>query len=148
MAARDHTLPAVTRALTIALAAAVAASGMLTTLHVHGYGAHRHAEHRHGPAAHGHVGEAAADSHDAARPHDPAVARIEPCRPGAHVVPVAGSGVSTGLQHAPAADRAGVLHVGLPTAARSRVAAPDARAHSPPRLTDGPLRAPPLSRRA
>lgn len=122
----------------IAGAALLAVSAPVSALHVHVYDAHDHEEHHHGPAAHSHApGRASgASSH-----HGVPIAKA--CDPGGHVLSL----VFTCVQPAPH----GSDPVVVPTAAWSDpapegrpVSAPrDVRAHSPPRLTDAPVRAPP-----
>ncbi len=143
-----HKLPAVQRVL-----AAVVAVAMLSTFgsaafqHVHAYLDHDHPDHRHGPASHGHsaVGHShAQDSHapDAHAPGD--VAQLEGCDPGEHAVSVAFTYVAPQPEHPPVPVAADAIIVAPPERTWRYVAASDVRVHSPPRLTDAPLRAPPV----
>lgn len=127
--------------------AALLASRPASMQHVHVYEGHDHPEHHHGPAAHSHE---QADPH---RHHDeiPAATsghRLESCDPGEHVVPVVFTCVSPTAQQAPLADVAVVGRVNPPDVVRCCATLSDVRAHSPPRLTDAPLRAPPVVRPA
>lgn len=134
-----HTLQAVIRAVAAALVVGLAlASVSARVQHVHAYRGHDHADHDHGTAVHGHV---AAHDHEA----DDARGgwRLEACDPAAHVVP---AGVACALATVPytVAPAEAVARVLAPLLTTWRVSAPrDVRAHSPPRLTDAPLRAPP-----
>jgi hypothetical protein len=124
-------------------------------LHVHVYVRHDHPDHHHGPAAHGH---GATHHHHGdhetlygterrgsrAGHADEQTTVFDACNPGDHAVQF----VFTCIR----ADAYPVLHltsiVSGPLAPTVegwwRVAPSDVRAHSPPRLTDGPLRAPPV----
>jgi hypothetical protein len=129
------------------LAVLVAVSMLLTSgsagvQHVHAYTDHDHAEHHHGPASHAH---AAVTPHPDSDSHAPdAAARLEGGDPGEHAVSVAVTYV------APQPDQA-LVPVTLDTTVATppervwrHVVPSDVRAHSPPRLTDAPLRAPPV----
>lgn len=128
----------------MACSAWLAVAGSLPLLHVHVDAGHEHPEHRHGPAIHGHA------PHDGRAPgadvHDDL--RIGPCDPEDHAASLSAvRATATGgapIFVAPA------LTTGLvaPDAGTPAGAPRDVRAHSPPRLTDGPLRAPPASRPA
>ena len=110
-------------------------------LHVHAYEGHDHADHHHGPAAHFH-GEAAEHQHpDEGTSHD---VRFESCNPGAHAVAAAVTCVASISQQAPFGEAVVVVRFTSPPPAPHRVNVSDVRAHSPPRLTDAPLRAPPV----
>jgi hypothetical protein len=128
------------------LVAAVAAVALLsmsasTALpHVHADARHDHPEHQHGPASHGHSTTAHSHLADAHPPDD--AARLEGCDPGVHAVSVAFTCV------APHVDPVAVpvmrdTIIESPPQSWRRVTRSDVRAHSPPRLTDAPLRAPP-----
>jgi len=133
----------VIRVVTIVLAlAALAASGPLRMLHVHGYEEHDHPDHHHGPAAHSHT--AARPLHQDVRTGDAGAIRLESCDPGAHVVPVAFTCVPPLRPHVPVVEPTVVAQIRLPPVAPTSFPVSDTRAHSPPRLTDAPLRAPPL----
>jgi hypothetical protein len=116
----------------------------LPTLHAHVYGDHDHPEHHHGPAVHTHARAATARLPVADAP----AARIGPCEPGEHAIGLAAALVAgpdaIGFPVAPVLSRGLFPLVGEAPAAARR----DVRAHSPPRLTDGPLRAPPALRPA
>ena len=116
------------------------AVGALPTLHAHVYADHDHPEHRHGLAFHEH--------HHAVDHETFPRAGMAPCEPDGHVVSlrltygkvrtVDGAGLMPSAAQLPEPD----LTL-APVAARR-----DIRVHGPPRLTDGPLRAPPASRPA
>jgi hypothetical protein len=132
----------------IAILACVALSGgneLLPLLHVHDYGDHDHPTHDHGPAFHGH-GHGAVDDDEPAGPSPRA--RVAPCEPDAHVVSLrAVAATPTPLSvHILASPVAPFLvrQVSAPPLERRD----EVRSHSPPGLTDSPLRAPPLSRPA
>jgi hypothetical protein len=132
----------VVRALTVfSCVAWLALAGALPGLHVHESQDHEHREHRHGPAFHSHprnhVANLPADGHSPIR--------IGPCDPAHHAVLlsaaiVTASGSPT-LFIAPAVQGGPAAGDALERTTPLR----DLRAHSPPRLTDGPLRAPPAS---
>jgi hypothetical protein len=127
--------------LTLASVALLAASGSLPLLHIHVYAEHDHPSHHHGPAFHTH-GHATNDHH---RPGDPPVARFAPCEADAHVLSltaVAATPIpqSVEVEAAPLAP-----FVLTPVPAPPLQARDEVRAHSPPGLTDSPLRAPPPS---
>jgi hypothetical protein len=133
----------VNRLITI-LACAVLLVGneSLPLLHVHVYADHDHPAHHHGPAFHSH-------GHSANDHHTPATtsprARVAPCEPDAHVLSLAAVAATPSPQHvqAAAASPTPFLFTAVPPPpieARDEV-----RAHSPPGLTDSPLRAPPSS---
>jgi len=126
---------------TIAVAT-LAISGSSARQHVHAYAAHDHADHHHGPAFHAHTPAVHHHQHDADAPGN--VARIEGCDPGAHAVSVVFNGVAPQPEHAPVPLTAETASVTPPQQLWRSVTPSDVRAHSPPRLTDAPLRAPPL----
>jgi hypothetical protein len=133
----------VIRGLTMILAlAALAASGPLRMLHVHAYDGHDHPDHHHGPAAHSHA-PAHHIHHDVGSAGDAGAESLESCDPGAHVVPVVFTCISPARPQVVAAEPAVLVQLQLPSVAPAVVAIFDTRAHSPPRLTDAPLRAPP-----
>lgn len=148
-----HKLPAVQRVLAAVVAVAMlSTSGSAAFQHVHAYLDHDHPDHHHGPASHGHsaVGHSQAqDSHaqdsHAQHLHAPGeVAQIEGCDPGEHAVSVAFTYVAPQPEHPPVPIAADAVIVALPERTWCYVAASDVRVHSPPRLTDAPLRAPPV----
>jgi len=124
----------------IVCAALMPVFGPLSGLHVHDYATHDHPEHHHGPAAHSHqaVAHADADHGDAAR-------HLEACDAGVHAISFVFTCVTPGASHG-ALTAGPVAFAALPTPPRlsAFLALSDVRAHSPPRLTDAPLRAPPL----
>jgi hypothetical protein len=126
----------------LAALAALAASGPVSMLHVHAYEGHDHPDHHHGPAAHSHD-EA---DHDRHRDESPGATSIhlESCDPGEHAVPVVFTCVSPIAHQAPLADGAVAVLIVAPDVASCCATLSDVRAHSPPRLTDAPLRAPPV----
>ena len=126
----------------LACAALLVSNESLPLLHVHVYADHDHPTHQHGPAFHGH-------GHSASDDHAPAVAstgaRVAPCEPDAHVlslraVVAAPTTVSVHIVASPAAPFVVGEVPAPPLEARDEV-----RVHSPPGLTDSPLRAPPPS---
>jgi hypothetical protein len=129
------------------LAALVAVAMLSTswsapTQHVHAYVDHDHADHHHGPASHGHSTAAHPHAPDFHAPHD--AAQLERCDPGQHAVSLAYTCVAPHPDHVPAPVRLETTIVVPPERAWRHVTPFDVRAHSPPRLTDAPLRAPPL----
>ena len=126
----------------LACAALLVSNESLPLLHVHVYADHDHPTHQHGPAFHGH-GHGAIDHHAPARASTGA--RVAPCEPDAHVLSLrAVAAVPTTLSVHIACSAVTPFLVGEvsapPLEARDEV-----RAHSPPGLTDSPLRAPPPS---
>ena len=126
----------------LACAALLVGNESLPLLHVHVYADHDHLTHHHGPAFHGHAPSAIDD-------HAPAGsstgARVAPCEPDAHVLSLrAVAATPTTLSVHIAASPVAPFVVG-------EVSAPllesrdEVRVHSPPGLTDSPLRAPPPS---
>jgi hypothetical protein len=115
-------------------------SGSSALQHVHAYASHDHSEHHHGLAAHRH--EAVAHHHES---HDsePSPA-IEGCDPGAHAVSVVFTYVAPHADHALLPSAVEFLELASPRSGWRTTLPKDVRAHSPPRLTDTPLRAPPL----
>jgi hypothetical protein len=124
------------------LAAVVAVAMLLTSgsavwQHVHAYIDHDHADHHHGPASHGHS--------MAAHPHAPDDAvRLEGCDPGKHAVSAVFTCVAPQPGHVPAPVTLDSIVATPPEQAWRHGTPSDVRAHSPPRLTDAPLRAPPV----
>lgn len=122
-------------------------AGSTVLRHVHAYADHDHADHHHGPAAHGHsaVAHAHAPDRDAPDAHGPDdAARLEGCDPGEHAVSVVFTYVAPHPDHAPVPVTLETILVAPPAQAWRHVTPSDVRAHSPPRLTDAPLRAPPV----
>ncbi len=141
-------LPAVHRVLAVLVAVAMLSiSGSAAWQHVHAYVDHDHPDHQHGPASHGHSAVPHShlpDSHapDASAPEG--AARLEGCDPGAHAVSVAFTYVAPHPDHVPLPVMFERIIASPPQQQAWRpVARSDVRAHSPPRLTDAPLRAPP-----
>jgi hypothetical protein len=120
----------------------LAGNEALPLLHVHDYADHDHPAHQHGPAIHGH----GRVSHDRQAPvSSPLSARLAPCEPDAHVLSLRGVAATPSQQgvHVSAAPLAPfVLTLVAPPPLEARE---EVRAHSPPGLTDSPLRAPPSS---
>ncbi|MEQ1897018.1 MAG: hypothetical protein ABL971_06465 [Vicinamibacterales bacterium] len=130
----------------VAIVVAVAMLSMSASaalLHVHASAGHEHAEHHHGPAAHSHASVVHHHQHAGAAHRDGS--EIEPCDPADHVVPLAFTCVAAGQVDVPLPEAfdAGVL--ATPSTSTVAVAPSDVRAHSPPRITDAPLRAPPIA---
>lgn len=119
----------------------LAVGASLPTLHAHVYAGHDHPEHRHGLAFHEHLHE----GHPATASAEARRARVAPCEPDEHVVSMRATVVKThdrAIVYLPSTGARGAE----PTAVRAAWSARrDVRAHGPPRLTDGPLRAPPAS---
>lgn len=139
---RAHTLGPVIRLVTTYLVLlALPATIAVSVLHVHAYEGHDHPDHRHGPAAHSHE---AASHH---RHQDEGTGdgvRIQACSAGAHAVAAVFTCVASTCHQAPPVEAAVLVGGSLPPPVTPRVNITDVRAHSPPRLTDAPLRAPPL----
>lgn len=137
-------LRAVSTIVAVALLAISASAGLQ---HVHAYADHGHPDHDHGPAVHAHVAMGH-DAADHAAPPDSGLtehgARFEGCDPGAHAVSVAFKYVTPQPEHPPLPVTVDVVVVAPPEHAWCRIAPSHVRAHSPPRLTDAPLRAPPV----
>lgn len=138
--------PVVLRGVAVVVAVAMLSmSGSAALLHVHASAGHEHAEHHHGPAAHSHAPVIHQHHHQHAAAARGDGTEIEPCEPADHIVPLAFTCVAAEQVDVPLPEvvDAVVLTAPMTTAA---VAAPsDVRAHSPPRITDAPLRAPPTS---
>lgn len=131
------------RVLAAVVAVAVlSASGAATWQHVHAYVDHDHADHHHGPASHGHSSGARVHAPDSPAPSDEV--RLEACDPGEHAVSVVFTHVAPHLEHAPAPVALETIQVAPPEQPWRHATPSDVRAHSPPRLTDAPLRAPPV----
>lgn len=122
--------------------AMLSTSASVALQHVHAYVDHDHAEHHHGPASHEHT--AVAHSHAPTSQAANDTARLEGCEPGEHAVSVVFTYVAPQPDHVPAPVTLETLIVVPPGQAWRHVTPSDVRAHSPPRLTDAPLRAPPL----
>lgn len=138
-----HRLPPVFRALaTIVAVAMLSVSATATMQHVHAYTDHDHAEHHHGPASHEHTAVVHLDHSDPGIAAD--AARLEGCEPGAHAVSVVFTCVAPQPNYAPAPIELEMVITAPPEQACCHVTPSEVRAHSPPRLTDAPLRAPPL----
>jgi hypothetical protein len=136
----------VQRLITIlACVALLVGNESLPLLHVHDDADHEHPAHQHGPAFHSHEHVATGDHLPAAPEHG---AHFAPCEPDAHVLSLAAVVATPASSHV----HVGAAPVTLFTC--TRVAPPpleardEVRAHSPPGLTDSPLRAPPTSRPA
>jgi hypothetical protein len=126
----------------VACVALLAGNESLPLLHVHAYADHDHPAHHHGPAFHGRAHDAADHHASATAPRGPQVA---PCEPDAHLLSLRAVAATQPPQHvhvaaAPVALFAFTRVLTPPLGARDEV-----RAHSPPGLTDSPLRAPPAS---
>lgn len=122
-------------------------SASAALLHVHASAGHEHAEHHHGPAAHSHA--AVVDQHRHHHQHE-AEARgdgtqIESCDPADHVVPLAFTCVAAGEADVPLPEVVAANVLMTPRTSAVAVAPSDVRAHGPPRITDAPLRAPPIA---
>lgn len=117
-------------------------SASMALQHVHEYVDHDHADHHHGPASHGHSSVARAQAPESHAPDD--AARLEGCDPGEHVVSVAFIYVAAQPDHVPVPVMLDAIVVTPPKETWRHVALSDVRAHGPPRLTDAPLRAPPV----
>jgi hypothetical protein len=137
-----HRLPAVHHVLAVLVAVAMlSTSGPSGFQHVHAYADHDHADHHHGPASHGHSAIAHAHAPDSHADDD---ARLEACDPGEHAVSVVFTYVAPHPDHVPSPVTLETIIV-VPPEQRWRHFMPrDVRAHSPPRPTDAPLRAPPV----
>ena len=122
-------------------AAVLSISGSAAWLHVHAYGGHDHAEHHHGPAAHGHAPVTRHHPHGVDAPEGP---EMEPCSPAEHVLAFEFTSETPVPLHAPVPEAGLAFVLPAPLDAAAVVRATDVRAHSPPRLTDAPLRAPPV----
>ena len=70
---------------------------------------------------------------------------IEACDPADHVVPLAFTCVAAGQVDLPLPDTFDAGALATPSTSTVAVAPADVRAHSPPRITDAPLRAPPIA---
>jgi hypothetical protein len=138
-------LAGVTRCLTaLACGAWLAVAGSLPLLHVHVDAGHEHRAHRHGPAMHGHAPHGVGAPDAAGREER----RLGPCDPGDHAVSLSAVR-ATATTGAPVFVAPALTTTLFALDAEAPAAAPrDVRAHSPPRLSDGPLRAPPASRPA
>lgn len=138
-----HTLTAVFRVLAAVLALAMLSTSWAAALrHVHAYVGHDHADHHHGPAWHGHPAVAHAPAPDSHASHE--AARLENCDAAEHAVAVIFTYVAPYLEHLPSSVAPATMLVAPPEQPWRHVAPSDVRAHSPPRLTDAPLRAPPV----
>jgi hypothetical protein len=116
-------------------------SGSAGLLHVHAYTGHDHAEHRHGPASHAHAPAVHHHEHDADAPGEDT--ELETCDPADHMVSLAVTCVAAESLATPLPGVIGTFVLAAPRTTVGVVAPADVRAHSPPRLTDAPLRAPP-----
>lgn len=120
--------------------AVLSMSASASLLHVHASAGHEHAAHHHSPAAHSHAPVA---HHHHAAAHGSG-AEIEACDPADHVVPLAFTGVAVEPGDGPLPDTFDSRVLATSGTSAAAVAPSDVRAHSPPRLTDAPLRAPPI----
>lgn len=127
---------------TLVAVAMLSISASAALRHVHAYADHDHGAHHHGPAAHVHAPVAHHHADDVAMPG--AHARVEGCDPAEHLVSVAVAYVAPDPPHAPQPIVMERFELTAPALVAVVVAASDVRAHSPPRLTDARLRAPPL----
>ena len=118
-------------------------SASAALLHVHASSGHEHAEHQHGPAAHSHALVAHHHQHEAEAHGDGT--EIEACDAADHVVPLVFTCVAAGQVDVPLPDAFDARVLATPSTSTVAVAPSDVRAHSPPRLTDAPLRAPPIA---
>ena len=140
---RAHTLKPVFRALTAVVALAMISTSVSAALqHVHAYAGHKHADHEHGLASHVHVAGAHHDGADD-REHG-GNARLEACDPAVHAVSVILAFDVPHPDQAPVPGTVEQVIVAPPKGEWRSLAPTDVRAHSPPRLTDAPLRAPPV----
>jgi len=117
-------------------------SGSAALQHVHAYTDHAHAEHHHGPESHAHTAVTHHHDSDSHAPDD--AARLEGCDRGKHAVSVTVTYVAPRPDHVPGPVTLDTTLATPPERAWCHVAPSDVRAHSPPRLTDAPLRAPPV----
>jgi hypothetical protein len=133
----------VDRLITIlACVALLAGNESLPLLHVHDYSDHDHPTHQHGPAFHSH--ERALTDHHAPAPASHG-AQFAPCEPDAHVLSLAAVAATPPSQHVHVAAAPVALFAFTRVAPPPLEARDEVRAHSPPGLTDSPLRAPPSS---
>lgn len=121
----------------VVVSALLSIAGSSALQHVHAYGDHDHVEHHHGPAAHAHV---AVHHHDT---HSPTSSAIEGCEPGAHALSVVFTYVGPQPDDTLAPTLAEVLAFAHALEPLRAIPLADLRTHSPPRITDAPLRAPP-----
>ncbi|MGE0257050.1 MAG: hypothetical protein AB7T39_20845 [Alphaproteobacteria bacterium] len=115
--------------------------GSTALLHVHTSAGHEHAEHHHGPAAHSHASVAHHHQHETATPGNGTA--VESCDPGDHVVPMVFACVAGGQVDVPLPEVVAANALTTPQTTPVVLTPADVRAHSPPRITDAPLRAPP-----
>ena len=125
-------------------------SASAALLHVHASAGHEHAEHHHGPAAHSHAPVVHQHRHQREHRHEHEAARgdgtqIEPCAAADHVVPLAFTCVAAGQVDVPLQEACDATLLATPSTSVVAVVPSDVRAHSPPRITDAPLRAPPIA---
>ena len=117
-------------------------SGSAALQHVHAYVDHDHVDHQHGPASHGHAAAGHAHDPNSQAPDD--AARLEGCNPGEHAVAVVFTYVAPHPDNVPVPVTLETIVVAPPGRVSRPITPSDVRAHSPPRLTDAPLRAPPV----
>ena len=130
------------RLLAVVVAVAMlSTSGSAALQHVHKYVDHDHPDHQHGPSSHGHSAATHSHGHDAHVPDE--AAQLEGCDPAKHAVAVVFTYVAPQPDHVPAPVTLETIIVTPPEQAWRHVSPSDVRTHSPPRLTDAPLRAPP-----
>jgi hypothetical protein len=131
----------------IVAVAMLSISGTAALRHVHAYADHDHVDHRHGAASHTHA-TPAHDAPDHASHPDPSASdhglRLEGCEPESHAVSVVLTYVASRPDHSLAPVVLETVIVRAPEETWFHVTPSDVCAHSPPRLTDAPLRAPPL----
>jgi hypothetical protein len=135
-------MPVLRAVVAIVAVAMLTISGSSALQHVHAYADHDHADHRHGLASHAHTPPVPQHQHDSEGPDG--AAQLEGCDPGAHAVSVVFTGVAPRPEPAPVPLTLATVVVTSPDQVWRCVTPSDVRAHSPPRLTDAPLRAPPL----
>jgi hypothetical protein len=114
--------------------------GFASLQHVHAYDDHHHDEHSHSVGAHAHgdvVLHHRADERAARE-------RLTPCDPGSHVVPTAFVGIASRPVSPPVAIVVVPYRLTRASSEWRATRPDDLRVHGPPRLTDAPLRAPPV----
>jgi hypothetical protein len=135
-------MPVFRAVVAIVAVAMLTISGSSALQHVHGYADHDHPDHHHGLASHTHRPLARQLQHDfEGLDH---AAQLDGCDPGTHVVSVVFTGVVPRSEPAPVPVMLETVVVSFTEHVWRTVTPSDVRAHSPPRLTDAPLRAPPL----
>ncbi len=131
------------RALAVIVGVAMlSVSGSGAVPHVHAYSAAAPADHHHSPATHTHAPVAHPEHPDSDASED--VVHLESCDPHEHAIAVVFTCVAPQPDHALVPSACTAPDVAPPDHSVCHVTPSDVRAHSPPRLTDAPLRAPPL----